>query len=252
MCFSTALCLLVILGSVLGNSEKDLWQAAQDGDLERVNKELGKGTSALWQNPDNYGITAIHVASEQNNVDIVSALLDAGVDINLQDKNGCTALFWAAGSASQAVASMLIQRGANVDLPSDVGRTPLMMPIYSFDENAIDTVKVLLDGKANVNLADDGYWTALHHAANMDEAGIVQALLQKGADTKAKTKEGHTPGALAKEQGYTELGNNIDNFTGVPVMPTPPSAAKPTQSGQKFQQNFLMMVFICGVVMPIL
>ncbi|CAL4201706.1 unnamed protein product [Meganyctiphanes norvegica] len=252
MCFSTALWLLVILGSVLGNSEKDLWQAAQDGDLERVNKELGKGTSPLWQNPAVKGMTAIHAASEMNNVDIVKALLDAGVDIDLQDKGGCTALYWAAVSSSQAVATMLIQRGANVDLPDDEGQTPLIVSIYSFDDNAINTVKVLLDGKANVNLVEDGDWTALHVAAELDKADIVQALLQKGADTKAKSKEGLTPGALAKQQGYSELGNNIDNFTGVPVMPTPPSAAKPTQSGQKFQQNVLMMVFICGVVMPIL
>lgn len=65
-------------------------------------------------------------------------------------------------------------------------------------------VKALLAAKAKVNVRTRKAMTPLHFAAAGGHAEIVAALIRKGADTTATTKQEKTPMDLAKDEGVRE------------------------------------------------
>ena len=76
------------------------------------------------------GLTALHHAVRQGNLDAVVALLDGGADINKQtDGDKTTPLLMATINGQFDVAMKLIERGADPKVPSAAGATPLYATI---------------------------------------------------------------------------------------------------------------------------
>ena len=72
------------------------------------------------------GLTALHHAVRQGNLDAVAALLDGGAPIDARSfVDSTTPLLMAAINGQFDVASVLVRRGANVNLTSIAGATPL-------------------------------------------------------------------------------------------------------------------------------
>ena len=59
----------------------------------------------------------------QGNTQIVSLLLDAGVDVNTPYHHNLTALMWAAGYGKTETAKLLLDRGADRARKDDRGKT---------------------------------------------------------------------------------------------------------------------------------
>jgi ankyrin repeat protein len=59
------------------------------------------------------------------NLKAVSALLEAGADVNAQDKDGKTALMYAAFHSSPKIIAALLKNGADVMLKDSAGRMAL-------------------------------------------------------------------------------------------------------------------------------
>ena len=64
-------------------------------------------------------------------------------------------------------------------------------------EGAVDIVKALIKGGANIEARDDVGATPLHNAA-WGETSIVKVLIEAGADVEARDNDGNTPLYLAK------------------------------------------------------
>jgi len=61
-----------------------------------------------------------------DSVESAVLLIENGAEINARDKNGWTALIWAAVECSTSSAKMLIDRGADVTVHDKLGYTALM------------------------------------------------------------------------------------------------------------------------------
>lgn len=68
-----------------------------------------------------------------------------------------------------------------------------------------NVVEVLLRNRANVNIADNNGWTALHVATWHGFTSIVEILLQANADCKSRTKEQSTALHMAAWRGHEEI-----------------------------------------------
>ncbi|CAL4066575.1 unnamed protein product, partial [Meganyctiphanes norvegica] len=120
----TLVCVSMLVGVVLATSELDLWTAAKEGDLDGVAKALNTDVDPNWRNPnDAWKGTALHVASANNHPLVVQALLDAGADMNIKNKESQTPIFVASGFGHTDVVTVLITHCIDVKIPKTSGTT---------------------------------------------------------------------------------------------------------------------------------
>ncbi|QTG99456.1 ankyrin repeat domain-containing protein [Wolbachia endosymbiont of Rhagoletis indifferens] len=91
---------------------------------------------------------------------------------------------------------LLLEAGANPNIQSDKGRTPLH---YT---DVLASAASLLKGKANPNIQDHRGETPLHHAASIGHTGYVNLLLEKKANPTIQNRKGETPLQVAIDNRY--------------------------------------------------
>ena len=64
-------------------------------------------------------------AATQGRATVLTALLQHGADVNFQDENGYTALFWAACQNQVAIIHQLLEAGADACIQDQWGNTAL-------------------------------------------------------------------------------------------------------------------------------
>ncbi|KAL5471066.1 hypothetical protein EMCRGX_G029142 [Ephydatia muelleri] len=147
------------------------------------------------------GKAAVHCAFEQNNPDIVRALVQSGADLTMaaKDDDGSNPFHLAAQNDSakciqavhhiSAAEHQKIQKA--LDAPNKTGFTPLM---FSVKGGFIDSAMSLLQADANPNVqhAESGN-TALHFAAEKGDVIVLKALIVFGGDIFIRNKGGKTP-----------------------------------------------------------
>ena len=90
--------------------------------------------------------------------------------------------------------------------------TPLHAALFG---RRLETAKLLLERGADVTMKRGGQgwersgWTALHYVAGFGFADLLEPLLERGADLKAKDDEGRTPLEVAVEAGQAEMAEML-------------------------------------------
>lgn len=104
-----------------------LFMAASNGDAPRVQRLVrGKGSDLVDFNAvDAEGTPPVVYASCFGHKDVVLALLNAGAEVDNQDRNQWTALMWAMTNRHKDIAKILLDHGASTDVKSSSGRTAL-------------------------------------------------------------------------------------------------------------------------------
>jgi len=124
-------------------------------------------------------------------------------DLNWQDKQGKSPLFYAVEYGHADLVQLFLDRGADVQLESNNGWTVLHSAVNS---NKPDILKLILnhnnvDHKSIIDYQDKSKRTALHIAAFKSQPELVEVLINKGADIKLMDSAGLQPVALAKKAG---------------------------------------------------
>ena len=154
--------------------------ASERGETDIVKMLLKDGATNVNQHNDD-GETAIDVAIEKGHTEIVGLLLDNGVDVN--GKNYIPPLLSACGKGNTEMVKLLLDKGADINITDDEEMsTPLMWAIIS---KQTEIVGLLLDRGADLNTYDDNGDTALDWAENRKEKEIVEILKNKGARTSS-------------------------------------------------------------------
>jgi ankyrin repeat protein len=122
----------------------------------------------------------------QGNPSEVKQLLDKGDAVDAT-QNGQTALHFAAMNGKIDIISILIARGAKVDIQDDQGVTPLML---AASQGKLDAVQTLLAQGAKIETQNKLGENALHIAGAHGKKEIVAALLDRGANIHATTNNG--------------------------------------------------------------
>jgi uncharacterized protein len=122
----------------------------------------------------------------QGNPSEVKRLLDNGELVDAT-QNGQTALHFAAMNGKIDIASILIARGAKIDMQDEQGITPLMLAAST---GKLDAVQTLLAQGAKLETQNKLGENALHIAGAHGKRDIVVALLDRGANIRATTNNG--------------------------------------------------------------
>jgi ankyrin repeat protein len=148
---------------------------------------LASRTNFLGQSPLHLAAAA---APDQKDIDDVAATLffdmllsqEPGFDINLQDRNGETALHLAA-ALSEARLWKLIEAGGDITAASSTGRIPLH---YAAEKGTANCVALLCEEHQkkglDINVQDIKGEAPLHIAAHRGDEAVVRLLLDAGGD----------------------------------------------------------------------
>ncbi|XP_046581218.1 serine/threonine-protein phosphatase 6 regulatory ankyrin repeat subunit C-like [Haliotis rubra] len=150
--------------------------------------------------PDKLGRTALHYASDHSENSSVKVLLDHGADPDVQDLWGMTSLHCASskkGSVFKDTLPLLLEKSLKLNVQDSRGKTTL----HYASEIRCSGLKLLLDHGADPCLRDQQGMTALHcaspkHRCNME---AFQMLLKSGVDPNVIDEQGRTALHYASE-----------------------------------------------------
>lgn len=179
-----------------------LMEAVNNGDLSLVKYLVKVEGNVNRQQKD--GWSALHLTANKSNkggdelqAAIANLLIQHGADINLQNIHNNTPLKLAALSDRPEVMRVLLAAKADPKLADTEGWTPLMSAV---NRGYFDIVKLLAAQKETLNLQNTQGWTALHLTSNKSNQGgdelqgkIAQHLIAQGADVNYQNKDGITP-----------------------------------------------------------
>jgi len=155
------------------------------------------------------GWTALHSAATHGYTEIIEALLAAGVPANIQNDLGYTPLISAIHGGSLPAARLLVSRGADVDLGDKWLGPPLHNAIlHNVQNSRLGIIELLLERGADTSGRNAAGETPLHVALRGrggPTRNVVELLVKRGADLNAENKKGETPMALAKKSGDASL-----------------------------------------------
>jgi len=141
---------------------------------------------------DHFGKTLLmHVTDSGDYVEIVHLLLQYRADLNEKENMGMTALMFAARSHHKGVLLLLLQEETIlVDVKDNNGVTALMHAVSVFPEE-VESAKLLISAKADVNATNDVGKTPLMFAADAAHLVIVIFLITQGVfiDMQDKRKK---------------------------------------------------------------
>ena len=150
----------------------------------------------------NYRLTPLKYAIKLYKINMINLLCEKGANINLQTKNGETALMFAikyCRNNKEKIIEFLCKKGANINLQNNKGETALMFEIKRYS-NDTEVAKILCEKGANVNLQNNKGETALFYAIKYYRKGIIKILYNKMANNTIVNSNGDTPLKYAKKR----------------------------------------------------
>lgn len=208
-----------LLNPFCDTDSKAFFEAVREGNVRKTKLLLRRHTIDVNRTDEATGITPLHQAIGTDNVNAqeVLKLLLAHKDIDLnrcaKTSNGMPPLSYAIVIENHYAAELLIDAGANVNIPSsgqhDAHMTPLMTAAR---EGATEIVSLLIERGACVNQQDQGNGlTALAYATMHSHEDAVRLLLDAGADPTIRTWDGLTAQSYATTEPIRRMLNQNPN-----------------------------------------
>lgn len=177
----------------MNNNDIELIYATKYGNLETVKQLVKTGSNVHVRFPvrmvstilcstdrlspsinemtkNKTGSSLLHMAVQTHREDICQFLVNAGIDLDAKDENGCTALHWS-------------------------------IEDEYYNKNIFNT---LIDAGACVNQQDEEGWTILHIAAEFGLLDACTTLLGAGSDISIQNEDGETALDVCKPSSCCE------------------------------------------------
>ncbi|KAM4702541.1 protein phosphatase 1 regulatory subunit 12C [Rhinophrynus dorsalis] len=212
--------------------------ACAGGDLLEAEEMLrGEAGKEVIDSTNTDGISALHQACIDENLEVVEFLVNHGANVNQADNEGWTPLHVAASCGYMEIAEYLLKHSANIaavnsdgDVPLDIAEDDCMETLLRAEiaKGAID-IEAAKREEEEVMLQDSRQWlnagkiedirhpktgaSALHVAAAKGYIEVMRLLLQANFDPNVRDKDGWTPLHAAAHWGVEEACRLlVENF----------------------------------------
>ena len=171
----------------------------------------------------------LHIAVENNSLEIAKLLIASGADVNLEGDNGRPPLdgaIWHEYEPTKKadykeMITLLASHGADFNIKYDPRKTTALHELVNNIDCGVseeilkarcktlsETAELLIASGADVNAFDINSNTPLHFAAISNSIVLIELLVNHGADLKFTNSMGQTPLMLSIARGY--WGNTIN------------------------------------------
>lgn len=162
--------------------------SAEKGDIEAVKLFLAAGMNPNVTNSE--GWTALIHAVSGENIPLINLLIKAGVDVNEKGIYDSTVLSWAATRGNKKIAEILLDNSADSDSMNQAF-------LDAASHGHLDVLRLLLDRGVKIDQIKSQALLAATHPAHpiRDDilTEVINFLLSLGADVNTKDEDGWTP-----------------------------------------------------------
>ena len=138
-------------------------------------------------------------AIESENAEAIHVFLSAGIDLEVKDERGWTALMIAAANGQEKLAQLLIHSGARLTAKDVNGFTPLHWAAFKGMSNIVD---LLLSKEVDVDSQSKFKWTPLMQACTRGHLEACSILVAAGANQDLTNSDGLTALQMATGKGF--------------------------------------------------
>lgn len=175
-------------------------EAIARGDEDDVKRHIASEPSRI-QKGKHPSLTPLHQAILRQREAIAAMLIEAGADLNVADTSLRTPLHLAVERDLPATVTLLLDAGADPHLRDKAGWTPLH---HAAAKDQLEVAANLIKGGAGPMTLSERGGTALHEAAASGSAAMVRLLLDNGVDPSVVSKNGDTALSVARGAGNTD------------------------------------------------
>ncbi|XXG97478.1 hypothetical protein Hte_003780 [Hypoxylon texense] len=172
---------------------------------------------------DAYGRIPLHIAAKTGRYNLASMLLDGDTglgDIDAQDKDGKTPLYYAVAHDHFLIVQLLLQKEADPNIATSSGSTILSLVLHK--DHCQDIAKELLEHGASPLTAIDTRLIELISAAASGDKPTILKLLGEGVNVNGQDGFGYNALYEAARFGHCEIvellidaGAKLDSTTGL-------------------------------------
>ncbi|QEY22439.1 hypothetical protein D0S48_18235 [Psychrobacillus sp. AK 1817] len=195
-----------------------LMEASLSGKVEAMNLLIQRNADINLRDRD--GKTALIMSIEEGHVDVVVGLLENGANPYLCSKdkygNSLNALMWAAYKKNEEIMNVLLDVGVNPNLKNEIGESAIFLAIednrwhttitdildkeYDLDGSYRRIVQMFINKGLDVNIKDREGNTLTIWATLKNYKKVLELLLLNGAEVILKNNKGKTALDYSRER----------------------------------------------------
>lgn len=167
--------------------------ARDDNLLELQNLKDFRGINIKDRN----GLTALHHACKNNNLEMVEFLLEKGANVHAINRASQTPLYEAITNKNIEIIKLLLEYGSDINhKDEECGQTPLLHAylqhrddLNSLDENTMRLIGFLLDNGADSTIEDAYGCDVLWYAKCSSQLATKNYIIIKMIENREKSRE---------------------------------------------------------------
>ena len=186
-----------------GNGQNSIMSALNgSGDCDIVSWLIEQGVDVNYCDRD--GFTAVHYAAQKGKVAALKLLKESGANIHVQNKDGCSAIMSvSAGTGDCDTLRWLIREGIDVNHCHKDGHTALHI---AAEEGKLDVLRLLTAGGANLHaLIENDTNVIMSALQGTGDCDCLRWLIEQGIDVNQCNKKGMTAIHHAAEKGNLDV-----------------------------------------------
>nr|XP_033783558.1 death-associated protein kinase 1 [Geotrypetes seraphini] len=181
---------------------KAIIHAINDDNVPGLQHLLGSLSNYDVNQPNKHGIPPLLIAAGCGNIQMLELLIQRGARIDVQDKAGSNAIYWASRHGHVETLRFLHRKQCPLDVKDKSGETALHVAARY---GHVDVVQYLCSIGSQPDLQDKEEETPLHCAAWHGYYFVAKALCEADCNVNIKNREGETPLLTASARGYHDI-----------------------------------------------